>query len=172
MVIYCLTVLPWLVWPYESWAEVYQSPDSFVAETLGNPPPAPEVLWLNGELQGRIVQVLGHPYKSLRVKYWRDGPRTVWVLDEIGKDEDITIGFAIDGATIERTAVLEFRESRGWEIKFPSFTRQFAGARLDDHNVLDREIDGITGATLSVDAYRRLAHLALVLHRAVTAHAP
>ncbi len=169
-----LVVTAWLAFviPGSALAEVYQTPESFVGEALGNVAPAPQTLWLNGDLQARIRQVLGHPYKSFRVKYWRDEAKTVWVLDEIGKDEDITIGFLVNDAAIERTAVLAFRESRGWEIKFPSFTRQFAGVRLDGEDGLDRTIDGITGATLSVDAYRRLAHLALVLHRAVTAHAP
>ena len=72
----------------------------------------------------------------------------------------------IQNQQIEQSKVLVFRESRGWEIKFPSFAQQFLGARLTDKLQLDRKVDGITGATLSVNAYERLARLALVLDRA------
>jgi Na+-translocating ferredoxin:NAD+ oxidoreductase RnfG subunit len=67
-----------------------------------------------------------------------------------------------DGA-IENVRVLEFRESRGWEVRYPFFTDQFVDARLEDDGRLDRRIDGITGATLSVAAVTRIARIALLL---------
>lgn len=146
-------------------ADVYLTPDEFIRSVFaGNPPPA-STLWPSPALQQRIRGVLGRPYKQLRIRYWKNGQRTAWVLDEVGKDEEITIGFVLADDAIERTEVLEFRESRGWEIKFPSFTRQFRGARLTPAGTLDARIDGITGATLSVGAYERLARLALMLHQ-------
>lgn len=152
-------------------ADIYQTPESFLAEALGSTP-APQTLWLTDDLQTKVKAVLGHPYKTLRITFWRNNGKTAWILDEVGKEEDITIGFLVSGDAIERTKVLEFRESRGWEIKFPAFTQQFQGAKLRDDGELDRRIDGITGATLSVDAYLRLARLALLLHHEATAHAP
>lgn len=56
-----------------------------------------------------------------------------------------------------------FRESRGFEVRYPFFTDQFRGARLREGLDLDREIDGISGATLSVRALTKLARLALLL---------
>ena len=50
----------------------------------------------------------------------------------------------------------------------PAFLRQFAGAQLnttDADEKLSKAIDGITGATLSVDAMRRMAQAALVVNR-------
>lgn len=149
-------------------AEVYLRPEVFLQQAFDAAPPAPSLLWLTADLQQRVRGVLGHPYKQLRLRYWRQGQRSAWLLDEIGKEEDITIGFVISGGQIERTQVLEFRESRGWEIRSPGFTRQLQGARMKPDGELDRRIDGITGATLSVDAYRRLARLALLLHAEVT----
>ena len=61
--------------------------------------------------------------------------------------------------------VLIFRESRGWEVKYPFFTDQFKGATLVSDNNLDRKIDGITGATLSVNALTKLGRIALLLHK-------
>lgn len=149
-------------------AEVYLRPEVFLQQAFDSAVPAPSLLWLTAELQQRVRGVLGHPYKQLRLRYWRQGQRSAWLLDEIGKEEEITIGFVIADGQIERTQVLEFRESRGWEIRSPGFTRQLQGARLKSDGELDRRIDGITGATLSVDACRRLARLALLLHAEVT----
>ena len=61
--------------------------------------------------------------------------------------------------------VLIFRESRGWEVRYPFFTDQFKGATLVTDNNLDRKIDGITGATLSVNALTKLGRIALLLHK-------
>lgn len=148
-------------------AEVYLTPADFIREA-GGQPDAPSFLLQRQELQQKVNAVLGHPYKTLRIRYWRGDDATIWVLDEIGKEEDITIGFVVRDGVIARTDVLEFRESRGWEIRFPSFTRQFGGAQLAADGRLDRRIDGITGATLSVGAYERLARLALLLDSQVT----
>ena len=48
------------------------------------------------------------------------------------------------------------------EIKYPAFTRQFIGASLRGYD-LDRSIDGVSGATLSVWAMTAVAKLALYL---------
>ena len=96
------------------------------------------------------------------------GRRTVWVLDEIGKEMPITVGIVIRNGAIERVQVLVYRESRGWEGKSPAFTAQYAGARLESGQKLDRQIDGISGATLSVRALNRLARLALLFDRHIT----
>ncbi len=79
----------------------------------------------------------------------------------------ITTGLAVDDGAIERIRVLVYRESRGWEVRYDFFTAQFIGARLDGDARLDRRIDGISGATLSVRALTNLARLALYLHHAV-----
>ncbi len=63
--------------------------------------------------------------------------------------------------------MLEFRESRGWEVRYPFFTDQYHGAGLAEHGAIDRRIDGITGATLSVAAVNRVVRLALMLDEQV-----
>jgi hypothetical protein len=59
---------------------------------------------------------------------------------------------------------MEFRESRGWEIRYPFFTRQFSQLRLTNTGALSHGIDGISGATLSVKAATRSAKFALMLN--------
>jgi Na+-transporting NADH:ubiquinone oxidoreductase subunit NqrC len=65
--------------------------------------------------------------------------------------------------------VLIFRESHGWEVRHDFFTDQFKGLTLDGDSNLSARIDGISGATLSVNALRNLARFALYLDRAARA---
>ncbi len=145
-------------------AAVYQQPHAFLEETFDGHVPEPRMLWLTGEVRDGVREILGHDLGVLRLRYWgRDG-RTAWILEEIGKERPITTGVAVKRGRIERIKVLIYRESRGWEVRYPFFTDQFKGAALSDDERLDRHIDGITGATLSVRALTKLARVALFLH--------
>ena len=142
----------------------YQQPKDFVREAFGGAPPEPSRLWIDAALKAQIRQVLERDLGVLRLRYWGKDHRTAWILDEIGKERPITTGIVVENGTIERITVLVFRESRGFEVRYPFFTDQFRGARLREGLDLDREIDGISGATLSVRALTKLARLALLLH--------
>ena len=141
----------------------YQEPEDFLSETFAGEPPEPAVVWLTGDRKSAVTEILGHRYTSLRVRYWQVAERSAWILEEVGKDLPITVGIVINASHIERIKVLIFRESRGWEIRHSFFTDQFNDSRLEDGYQLDRQIDGISGATLSVRAMKKLAALALYL---------
>lgn len=142
---------------------IYQTTDSFVSESFTGKPPEADVLWLHAELKKQLEEILGHSYEGQRVRYWQIDQRSVWVLEEIGKTKPITTGIVINNKKIEVIKVLVFRESRGWEIKYPFFTGQFTQAGITDEHKLDRTIDSISGATLSVRALTKLARIALLL---------
>lgn len=150
---------------------VYQQPAAFLEEVFAGDVPPPQALWITKALQPEVERIMGHGLGLLRVRYWRRDGRTAWILDEIGKDKPITTGIVIGDGRIERTKVLIFRESRGWEVRYPAFVEQFAGIELENGK-LNRRIDGITGATLSVRAVSKVANLALYFHRQVTAAEP
>lgn len=141
---------------------LYQKPEAYLQETFATVPPA-SVLWLDAATQDQINKILGHPYPQARIRYWRDQAKTVWILEEVGKEFPITAGFTITNNHIADTRVLIYRESRGDEIHFPSFLKQFEGIYLDKDK-LSGNIDSITGATLSVTAMRKMAQLALMLN--------
>lgn len=149
------------IFPVQAAEEVYLAPERFVSEMLGGNTPKPEVLWLTKDVALRASKILGHAPLQLRQRYWSDGGKTVWVLEEIGKEEPITAGFAVAGGRIVQARVLVYRESRGSEIRYPAFLRQYEGAGLTADERLDHGIDGISGATLSVRAMERMARLAL-----------
>ncbi len=144
--------------------EVYQEPDAFVAEVFGTRP-APKVLWLTKDIQAQAAAILGHPPAQLRQRYWSDTHKSVWILEEIGKEEPITAGFVVADGRIDHVRVLVYRESRGQGVRYPSFLKQFKASKLAQGARLDREIDGIAGATLSVGAMERMARLALFFDR-------
>lgn len=138
-----------------------QQPDEFVREAFGGSAPPARVLWLTTPVAAEAGRILGHPPAQKRVRYWQQGARSAWVLEEIGKEEPITVGIVIDNARIVLLRVLVYRESRGGEVRYPRFTGQFRDAALTVGHELDRSIDGISGATLSVRALTKLARLAL-----------
>jgi hypothetical protein len=127
--------------------------------------PISETLWVTRELRELADDTLDYDIAMLRVRYWHRDRRTAWILDEIGKERPITVGVVVEDDAASMVRVLEFRESRGWEVRYPFFTDQFNDVRLDGGDELDRQIDGITGATLSVNAVTRVVRLALFLYR-------
>jgi len=147
--------------------EVFLEPSEFLSETFAGNVPEPKRLWITPPIRAEIRAIMGRNLAQLRIRYWPHDERTVWILEEIGKDQPITTGLVVEAGKVADVRVLIYRESRGWEVRYPAFTEQFKGATLTNHFLLDRRIDGITGATLSVDALTRLARLALLFHRHV-----
>ena len=156
---------------------VYQKPTEFINQVFNNNPPKAEILWLDKELKKQITDILDHKYNGLRIRYWQKSfeeksittHKSVWILDEIGKDKPITTGFVVNNGKIELVKVLEFRESRGWEVRHKFFTDQFKQAILDEKHQLNTNIDNISGATLSVRAIKKLATIALLLDQKIQA---
>lgn len=149
--------------------DVYQQPEEFLAETFPVEVPAPSFLWIKKAMRPDINRILQHDaFRGLRVRYWQAGARTAWILEEIGKYKPITTGIVIDSGAVERIKVLIYRESHGWEVRHDFFTGQFKGLTLDTDYRLSTGIDGIAGATLSVNALRNLARLALYFHAIAT----
>jgi hypothetical protein len=146
----------------------YETPDAFLNQAFDTAVPSPKRLMIKGDLKKRIRDILEHDLPARRVRYWQEGDRTVWILEEIGKTKPITTGLIVNHGKLEALKVLTFRESRGSEIRYPFFTDQFNGASLTSDDDLDRNIDGISGATLSVWAMKKLARVAMVLHDEVS----
>ena len=122
-----------------------------------------QTLWVNKEQREQIESILGRNFKPFRIRYWGEVSRTGWLFEEIGKELPITVAVVVEEGEIIDLTVLEFRESRGGEVVYPFFTGQFTSAKLEAGKTygLDKHIDGITGATLSVRALKKIATLAL-----------
>lgn len=145
-------------------ASVYETHAAFLERAFDGSPPGPGVIWLSGERKSTIRQLLGHDYPALRLRYWCQSGRSAWELEEIGKELPITVGVIVERNYIKNLRVMTYRENRGGEVATPAFTDQFTGVGLENGTGLDSRIDGISGATLSVQALTRLASMALFLH--------
>jgi len=144
-------------------ATAYQTAEDFLSESFSGNIPEQGIIWISGKRKAAVKNILGHRYPSLRIRYWQKHQRSVWILEETGKEKPITAGLIVNHGHLERIKVLVYRESRGWEVRYPFFTDQFKGIKLGEGGNLDRHIDGISGATLSTRALKKLATLALYL---------
>ena len=141
--------------------KVYEKPSAFMKRHFGAVPKT-QVITLSGAQSKQLKSILGHKYASQKIRYWKVKGKTAWILEEIGKSEPITTGIIVRDGKISELKVLVYRESHGWEVTRPFFTKQFVGTSLDG-KVLNKKVDGIVGATLSVRALKKLGAAALYL---------
>lgn len=127
------------------------------------------VVRLSAEDRKRIGASAGAGMPRNPPRAWRalagDAPLGLFFVDEvIGKHELITyaVGIAPDGA-VRGVEILDYRESRGGEVRDPRWRAQFAGKRASDPLRVGQDIQNITGATLSsrhiTEGVRRLLAL-------------
>jgi len=95
---------------------------------------------------------------------------TFYVDAVIGKQEYIGYALALDAAgRVLRLDVLDYRETHGWEIRNERWRAQFTGKSASDAVEISRDINNISGATLScrhvTDGVRRLLALDALLPR-------
>ncbi len=145
----------------------FLSIDDLRAQAFGSEDISWQTLWINGDQREQITNILGHSFAAMRVRYLGQGRTTLWKFEEIGKEQLITFGVTVTNGAIDDIAVMEYRESRGGEVRYPFFTSQFVGQQLSASGPpkLNGHIDGITGATLSVRAMKKVATLALFCHQ-------
>lgn len=144
---------------------VYQTPLAFLEQAFNGKTPASSTVWITKDKKQVISDILQHPPAFIRVKYWQHGTKTAWIMNEIGKEKPITVGVVIEAGHITQLKVLTFRESRGWEVSRDFFTRQFNSTSITPNLKLDQTIDGISGATLSVRALKKIARITLYLEQ-------
>jgi hypothetical protein len=147
---------------------VFNTVEALVSDYL--PGATEQTLWLSQPARETAEAIWRRPL-PLRTQYYRSADTTLWILNEVGKEQPMTIGVIIREQKIRAIRVLEYRESRGGEIRYDLFTRQFEALGLDAQHRLERNIDGISGATLSVRAMKKIANLALFLHQQVVVDA-
>ena len=123
-------------------------------------------LIVKGELKTKVQRIMGNKYNKIFFTYWYGNNKTIWILNSIGKYKPITSGVVVSNCSSDNMKVLVYREQIGYEIKYPKFLNQFNNVKLQNLK-LDRKIDNISGATLSVRSMDRMARLALLLNSQV-----
>ena len=123
--------------------------------------PKAQRIWLNKEQQKTIKSTINPSQIKLSYRYWQKDNITFWILDEIGKERNITTAIVVKNGKIETVEVITYRESRGGAVKSERFVSQYLAK--DKNSNLTKEIDSISGATLSVNALNKQVKLALFL---------
>lgn len=153
--------------PAQAEEQQFLSADSFIRQSFNGEMPGWKMLTLDAQLKAQAKQILGHDYAGSRTRYWQSGTKSVWILEEIGKEKPITIGVLLNQDHVESVQILVYRETRGGEVAQASFMQQFKLAQLNSDSQLNKPIDSIAGATLSVHAVTKVTRLALMFNQHV-----
>ena len=145
-----------------------ESPERFV-ETVFGELPAVQNIRLSGELKKGVQKAYGGRYPGFSVSFWQKNDRRVWALKASGKHGFVHAGLVVRQGRLVQIKVLSSKEQRGRGIETSRFRDQFTGAGLKGNTELDRRIDGISGATYSVNAIKKMACVALYLDSQIDA---
>ena len=108
-----------------------------------------------GQLLGRKIEVRRYPYLEVSAEPPPQGQPDrpqgyVFLLDVIGQSLPITfaVGVKADG-TVQDVQLMVYRETHGNEIRERRFRAQFSGKTLQQPLVVGKDVDAISGATIS-----------------------
>lgn len=129
----------------------------------------PHPVALTSGQQSRLKEAssISLPFHGDRI--WKGADGSWYVVDEVvGKHEMITYAVGIDAAgSVRQVEILEYRESYGYEVANPKWLAQFKGKQNGALLKLGKDIENISGATLSskhvADGVRRV----MALHASV-----
>lgn len=108
---------------------------------------AAEVASLDKSLGRRVV---GKIYPYLDVVAADKHLGVIFLLDVIGQSEPITFAVAISSTgVVQDVRVMVYREPHGAEIEDHRFHKQFVGKSSNDPITLGKDVDAISGATIS-----------------------
>ena len=130
-----------------------------------NVPSTPEFREKLKAALGRVTPTVWEPeYVTFIARQNNETVGYAVVVDEIGKVNPFTLMVsATPQFKVRDVAVMVYRETRGGEITQKRFLAQYKGKGSSDLLQLNRDIVGISGATLSVQGANRAVHKALAV---------
>jgi Na+-translocating ferredoxin:NAD+ oxidoreductase RnfG subunit len=106
---------------------------------------------ITDDLQSKMKSAssVSEPLQGNRIYKATDG--SWFIVDEVvGKHEMITYAIGISpNGTVQGIEIMEYRESYGYEVADLSWRKQFYGKTVADPIKLNKDIQNISGATLS-----------------------
>jgi len=120
-----------------------------------------------------ILKKVGQEFYTSALYQWKlncpEGAYTAWVDNVMGRDLPITFAVIFDSlGRITQTTVLKYREDYGGEVQSTRWLKQFIGKKESDGWVAGKDVEGISGATISVHSlikgHKKLAHLFALIH--------
>jgi len=111
---------------------------------------------LDKEVKAKIEQKVRQRFFKDFIYVWtieiKKGEKVYGLLDNVkGKSMPITFLVIFDSkGNILNSNVIKYREPYGGEISSPKWMNQFKGRNASSHFAVGNDIDGISGATISV----------------------
>ncbi len=122
----------------------------------------PEFRELTREQVSAVEKASEVDVRNRNVRIWRVSTGGWFIADEVvGKHEFIPFALSLDaGGAVKAVEILEYRESYGSQIRNQGWRDQFTGKRHGATLALTKDIQNISGATLSsrhiTDGIKRL----------------
>jgi Na+-translocating ferredoxin:NAD+ oxidoreductase RnfG subunit len=122
----------------------------------------PDNRTISSEQERAIEKETGVSVRNRTLSVWRVSTGGWFIVDQvIGRHDNIpyALGLAADGS-VRGIEILEYRESYGGQVREPLWRAQFIGKRNGAPLALKKDIQNISGATLScrhiADGVKRL----------------
>lgn len=147
-------------------AMVYLSIEQAQRLLFGNAVLEPLSLAPGTDVVAAVERASGTRFRPGVLRGWKAADGYLYVDQVIGKHDLITYAVALTAAgAIRQVEILEYREAYGGEVRGAAWRGQFVGRRFGDPVTTGRDIQNISGATLSCQ------HLADGIRRLLAVHA-
>jgi len=167
-----------IIFSLVSYAESYLSQERYLKDIF---PELEEIetkeMYLTQENRGRIEKILGYDilgnsFEFHTAKLEKIDKVYCFIVSEFGKHGLISFAVIISqSGRIEDMAVLESKEIKGAKIAKKRFLRQFSKKSLNDPLKLRKDIDAVSGATVSSKAATKAAKKVLLIWEELFAEA-
>lgn len=140
-----------IVVPVGAHAKTYLSVEQAQHEMFGAAALTPFPVVLTGAQQDKLHDASSVSLRFEGNRIWKVAGGGWFVVDEVvGKHEMITYAVGIDATgKVREIQILEYLESYGSEVADEAWRKQFVGKGVDSPLKLGRDVDNISGATLS-----------------------
>ncbi|WP_443749874.1 FMN-binding protein [Asticcacaulis solisilvae] len=148
--------------PAAAHATVYFTLEQAQAQMLPGQKLTAVTLELTDAQVAAIQKDSGEAPVNRQLRAWKAGDGSWFILDQVvGKHEFITYAVAIDpGGGVKGVEILDYRETFGDQVRQAAWRAQFTGRHHGQSLKLGKDIQNISGATLSskhiTDGVRRL----------------
>jgi Na+-translocating ferredoxin:NAD+ oxidoreductase RnfG subunit len=145
-------------------AMVYMSVEQVQQLMFGAQPLTPVPVAVSASEIATIERETGTRYYAGSVRAWKADDGYLFVDAVIGKHDLINYAVALtNDGKVRQVEILEYREAYGGEVRGAGWRKQFVGRSHADPVTVGRDIQNISGATLScqhlTDGIRRLLAL-------------
>src|SRR5438132_13097149 len=106
---------------------------------------------LTDEQAKQIEKTTDVNVRQKELKVWEVAGGGWLIVDEVvGKHEFITYAIGLTaGGRVKHIEIMDYRESFGYEVRRPEWRKQFVGKAASSPLTLNKDIQNISGATLS-----------------------